>query len=103
MAELWICFECFCDRSVHIHLKIGEFFLLDHCILNGFLQVSGMCGVISQRRRNVFAAIVGVLATKEIVIWCYRTNEEHVTLQLLIMAELTIFSNMFVTGVWICT
>ena len=72
-----------------IHLRFGEFFLLDHCNFNGFLKASGMCGVISQRRRNVFAAIVGVLATKEIVFRCYRTNEEHVPFQLLIMAELS--------------
>ena len=72
-----------------IHLRFGEFFLLDHCNFNGFLKASGLCGVISQRGRNVFAAIVGVLATKEIVFRWYRTNEEHVPFQLLIMAELS--------------
>ena len=91
MAELSTCFESFCDRSVDIHLRFGELFLLDHCVLYGFLAVSGMCGVISQRRRNVFAVIVGVLATKEIVFRCYRSIEEHVTFQLLIMAEPSTF------------
>ena len=71
-----------------------------HCIYNGFLEVWCLCGVISQRWRNESASILGVSATQEIVFRCYRTNEEHVPFQWLIMAELwTVFLSLWDSNV----